>query len=255
MQFIISDIHGCYYTLEKLLENVFVADADAKLVFVGDYVDRGNHSKDVINLLLALQKEREVVYLRGNHDDVVGWLLTGHALSHDRWIRFDPVLNYRWWSHNGLIKTVNSYGVIYDGLDESLEQWRGTVPEEHKRFFESLKLYWENDTHFACHGFMRPTEELPRDLKFMPSDRNDETMWERYLRSPSGTLDITRKIQWDKIGVFGHTPTITYGSPTPIKYDKIRLIDTGVFMNGYLTAYNTSWDDWILQATDSRDID
>lgn len=254
MQFIISDIHGCNFTLQKLLENVLIADQDAQFVFVGDYADRGKYSREVIDTLLSFGKERECVFLRGNHDDVIDWLLTGHALSNDTWTRSSPQSNWRWWGWNGIIQTANSYGVSYDAELESLEAFKQAVPEEHKIFYHDTRLYWENSTHFACHGFMRPGEELPRDLKFMKSDRNDETLWSRFLKSPAGTLDVQCKIQWDKIGVFGHTPTSQYGSPTPIKYDKIRLIDTGAFLGEYLTAYCCEWDDWILQATDSRDI-
>lgn len=255
MQFIIGDIHGCDFTLQALLEKVFVADQNAKLVFLGDYQDRGNCSREVIETLLKLDKEREVVFLRGNHDDVLDWLLNGHSKSNDDWTHEHPVANWIWWSQNGVIPTVNSYGVTYDGMMNSLEEWRAAVPDEHKKFFNNLKIYWESDTHFACHAFMQPTEELPRDLKFMPNDKNDSALWSRFSRTPSGSLNTSYKIQWDKIGVFGHTPTSYYNSPTPIKFDKIRLIDTGAFLGEYLTAYCCEWDDWILQATDSRDIE
>jgi serine/threonine protein phosphatase 1 len=254
MQFIIGDIHGCFYTFQKLFDKILAADQNPKFVFVGDYCDRGLHSKEVIDALLELNKKWEAVFLRGNHDDVIDWLLNGHALSNDDWKRDSEIKVWTWWAWNGLITTVNSYGITFDGMLDSLEAWRAAVPEEHKQFFRYLPLYWENETHFACHAYVRPTEELPRDLKFMPTDRNDEALWSRFPCSISGSLDVHNKIQWDKIGVFGHTPTPTYQSPMPIKFDKIRLIDTGAFTDNYLTAYNTSWDDWILQATDSRDI-
>lgn len=254
MQFIISDIHGCNFTLQKLLEEVLLADSDAKFAFVGDYADRGKHSRQVIDTLLALEKEHHCDFLRGNHDDVLDWLLNGHALSNDTWTRSSTASNYQWWGWNGIIQTTNSYGVVYDATDDSLDKWKAAVPVEHKVFYNNTKLYWENDTHFACHAYMRPNEELVRDLKFMKNDRNDEALWSRFPKSPAGSLDVSCKIQWDKIGVFGHTPTSQYNSPTPIKYDKIRLIDTGAFLGEYLTAYCCEWDDWILRATDSRDI-
>lgn len=253
MQFIIGDIHGCNYTLQKLLKSVQVADQHPKFVFLGDYADRGLHSREVIDTLLDLQKNYDTVLLRGNHDDVIDWLLNGHALSNDDWKQKGDLHTWTWWAYNGLIQTTNNYGVTFDGTMNSLEAWRAAVPEEHKQFFNDLVLYWENETHFACHAYMRPTEELPRDLKFMPNDRNDEALWSRFPRAGCH-LDVKNKIQWDKIGVFGHTPTKSYGSPVPIKYDKIRLIDTGVFLDNYLTAYCCDWDDWILQATDSRDL-
>jgi serine/threonine protein phosphatase 1 len=254
MIWLISDIHGCCYTLQKLLDKVFGADKHPQFVFLGDYGDRGLHTKSVIDVLLGLQKDYETTFLRGNHDDVIDYLLNGHALSNDDWKR-DPITQIlSWWAYNGFISAVNSYGVTFDGMMSSLEIWRAAVPEEHKQFFRNLTLYWENETHFACHAYVRPTEELPRDLKFMPSDRNDEALWSRFPVSPAGGLDVKNKLQWDKIGVFGHTPTQAYQSPIPIKYDKMRLIDTGAYLDNYLTAYCCEWDDWILQATDSRDL-
>ena len=254
MIWLIADIHACLYTLQKLLDKVFVADKQPQFVFLGDYGDRGLHTKAVVDALLGLQKEHEVIFLRGNHDDVFDCLLNDHSLSTNDWPRMEKVEILSWWVLNGLISTMNSYGVTFDGSLECLQEWQRAVPDEHKQFFLNLPIYWENETHFACHAYMLPTEELPSDLKLMPSDRNDEALWSRFPISPAGNLDVKNKIQWNKIGVFGHTPTQSYQSPIPIKYDKLRLVDTGAYQGNYLTAYNVSWDDWILQATDSRDL-
>jgi len=65
--FIIGDIHGCFHTLEKMLTHW--EPQDQKLVFVGDYIDRGNHSGKVLKLLWELQKSHpETVLLKGNHE-------------------------------------------------------------------------------------------------------------------------------------------------------------------------------------------
>jgi serine/threonine protein phosphatase 1 len=65
--FIIGDIHGCFYTLEKMLTHW--EPQDQKLVFVGDYIDRGNYSGKVLKLLWELQKSHpETVLLKGNHE-------------------------------------------------------------------------------------------------------------------------------------------------------------------------------------------
>ncbi|KKK95248.1 hypothetical protein LCGC14_2674730, partial [marine sediment metagenome] len=45
------------------------------------------------------------------------------------------------------------------------------------------------------------------------------------------------------------------GGVAPIKHGNLRLIDTGAFQDEYLCAYNCQQDDWVLQATDSRDIE
>ena len=56
MQFIISDIHGCFYTLEKLIHRLDRLDPKASLIFVGDYMDRGLHSNMVMDYLLDLKE-------------------------------------------------------------------------------------------------------------------------------------------------------------------------------------------------------
>jgi serine/threonine protein phosphatase 1 len=64
---VVGDIHGCYYTLEKLLKHW--QPKDQQLVFVGDYIDRGNFSGRVLKLLWEIQKSYpDVVFLKGNHE-------------------------------------------------------------------------------------------------------------------------------------------------------------------------------------------
>lgn len=70
--YIISDLHGCFYTLKKLIEKVRRKNESPQFVFVGDYVDRGLNSKQCVELLIQLQSEGAIC-LRGNHDDVMMW--------------------------------------------------------------------------------------------------------------------------------------------------------------------------------------
>ncbi len=264
---IVGDVHACYHTLTKLVDKVLFADEDAEFVFVGDYVDRALNSKETVEYLIELQK-KGAICLRGNHDNVINWLLSDHYMGNLReMVVGEPTYHkvVQWWMDNGLIPTLESYGVFEHlksagpygqraGGERIVEDFREKVPQEHKDFFNSLPLYWENDTHFACHGFMRPDEALPRSVRFMSSDRVDETLWSRFPKDNHTGAFIPIVTKWDKIGVFGHTPTTYYGSPTPIKFDKVRLIDTGSFLDGYLCAYCCQQDSHMLQAIDSRDL-
>jgi serine/threonine protein phosphatase 1 len=259
MTYVISDLHGCFYTLQKLLDKIYIKDSDSQLVFVGDYIDRGLHSKEVVDLVINLQLEGAVC-LRGNHDDVVGWILNEESVSYLReFISGELTRNSvtAWWFVNGLGVTISSYvpNVAFESDFKFVDSFIKSVPQSHKEFFRNLKLHWQNDTHFACHAYANPSE---KDLTFPPKEVSMEALWSRFsyetkFNVPSG---ISRSIApvWDKIGVFGHTPTTRYGSKTPIKHGQIRLIDTGAFMGNYLTAYCVEQDDWLLQATDSRDI-
>ena len=70
--YVIGDIHGCVRELACLIENLPLKPQD-KLVFLGDYIDRGPDSRGVVSYLLELQEERsyDPVFLKGNHEDML----------------------------------------------------------------------------------------------------------------------------------------------------------------------------------------
>ncbi len=76
MLYAVGDIHGEAELLADLLESLPHAPGD-RFVFVGDYIDRGPDSKGVVDLLLELERERDCVFLMGNHEsmflDFLGW--------------------------------------------------------------------------------------------------------------------------------------------------------------------------------------
>lgn len=256
MNWILGDVHGMYYTLLKLLDKIDQIDDSPVHVFVGDYVDRGGHTPEVLDLVIDLQQDGAVC-LRGNHDDVVDWFLNDHTLSDIKELTVSktPEDAVSWWLQNGFGRTLESYSVatLYPNV---IEQFRKDVPKKHKNFLRNLPLYWENETHFACHGFMYPDRELPREFRFMPSDKitNTEVLWSRFSPNPAGGIDPAIIPVWDKIGVFGHTPVSYYGMVAGIKHHNIRLIDTGAFMKEYLTGYCCSRDEFVSVAYDPRDL-
>lgn len=67
---VISDIHGCINTLRTLLDSHVIPTKDDKLIFVGDYIDRGPDSKGVIDYIMDLQTQGfSIVALKGNHEE------------------------------------------------------------------------------------------------------------------------------------------------------------------------------------------
>src|SRR5262245_40587183 len=99
--FAIGDIHGCQNALVDLLRQCrdYAQGRDHRFVFIGDYVDRGPHSRGVISTLRALERlaPDKVICLMGNHEDM---LLNAVDSG-------DP----RWWLGNGGSDTLLSYGV------------------------------------------------------------------------------------------------------------------------------------------------
>ena len=68
----ISDIHGCYKELKELLftletEGVYDKNND-KLVFLGDYIDRGIQNVETLKFLISLNRKPNVIFLKGNHE-------------------------------------------------------------------------------------------------------------------------------------------------------------------------------------------
>src|SRR6056297_4337262 len=90
---------------------------DRTFVFVGDYIDRGPASKQVVDYLLDFQQEVDCVFLRGNHEQM---LL-------DAFERNDTAM----WMMNGGRSTLESYDILESG---------GSLPEEHEQFYKKTRL-------------------------------------------------------------------------------------------------------------------
>ncbi|NIQ94550.1 MAG: serine/threonine protein phosphatase [Desulfuromonadales bacterium] len=165
----VGDIHGCYAQLVELMERV-APSADDRLVFLGDYIDRGPQSRRVIDYLIALQERLpRTVCLRGNHEQMLLDALTGDI---------DAVGLFLF---NGGTATVSSYGGDLDRL-----------PEEHLEFLRNLPLYHEEDDFIFVHAGLRP------GLSLAEQDEHD-LLWVRqeFLHSDH---------DWGKTVVHGHTP-------------------------------------------------
>ncbi len=257
MKWICGDIHGMFHTARGLVEAIDGEDPAAELIFVGDYVDRGPHSAEVVDYLVGLQRDRGAICLRGNHDDVIDWFLNGTCESDLRALLIGPIneLNVlSWWMENGFAPTLVSYGLTEDHDMFHASQWlRESVPVSHKAFFRGLPLYWSCETHFACHGWYSPGEPLPDDVR-LDREQTLSALWSRFEQDVRGEgLDKGIDPVWGKTGVFGHTIVIFYGESSPIKQGAIRLVDTGAFIGGGLTGYCCEQDRFLTVPTDERD--
>ncbi len=161
----IGDIHGCYDQLVALLAKI-QPGPDDKLIFLGDYIDRGPEPRRVIEMLLELP----AIFLRGNHEDMLlNYLENG---------------SYRdVWLANGGRTTLNGYGGSLRNLN---------IPPAHLEFIRNTKLYHEDDNYIYVHAGLQP--DLP--LSEQPSKA---LLWSRYdfITAPTGR---------NKKVIFGHTP-------------------------------------------------
>jgi serine/threonine protein phosphatase 1 len=140
--FAIGDIHGCLLALETLLASLQLRDDD-RLVFLGDYIDRGPDSRGVLEVMIELERQKRHLFLRGNHE---AWMLKA---------RVDRSWLHSWWEVGGL-ETVESYEA----------QTLTDIPREHWAFLERTRLFWESQGHIFVHGAsgQGPLEETPEYL-------------------------------------------------------------------------------------------
>lgn len=266
MKWVIGDVHGCIFTLDRLLAKIRSVEANPQIHFVGDYLDRGMYSKQTVERILEL-KSQGAKCIRGNHDDVLDYIVNGHSMSQPgEWVTLPPTIEkvISWWMRHGLEQTCVSYGIdipplvtgpygsVVSGPDAETvtKELVELMPESHREFLRELPLYYEGETFFVMHGFLRPTNPLPRDFKFMKLDANECT-WGRFNYFQ---IDPSARNEWDKIGVFGHTPISYYSASAPIKANNIRLIDMCCFSGEGLAAYCVDKDDFVVVETDTRDI-
>lgn len=192
----IGDVHGMAGKLNGLLGQIEPDPTDT-FVFLGDYIDIGHESYQVIESILELQDMvGQVVTLRGNHEDFVLSLFQGNQDEKQRQL---------WVTHNGGRATMASY----KAYDEYLVV--------HRDFYENLPLSFETDDYFFCHAGIRPG--VPLDQQ-----RASDLVG---IREPflSSTADH------GKVIVHGHTR-----SPEPEVLPNRIGLDTGACHGGPLSA-------------------
>ncbi|MDY6990488.1 MAG: metallophosphoesterase family protein [Thermodesulfobacteriota bacterium] len=196
--FAIGDIHGCF---DKLVSLMKIIDIDLKretLVFIGDYVDRGPQSKEVVDYLIDLaQQESRLVFLKGNHEQMLQDYLTGA----DR-------LGFL---YNGGEATLESYVKSKDQSETSL------VPLRHLEFFDNLRLYYETEDYIFVHGGLKPAVPLHEQREWDMLWIRDEFI--------SSDFDFGKRV------IFGHTPF-----REPLVLDNKIGIDTGAVYGNKLTC-------------------
>lgn len=201
--FAIGDVHGCADRLARLLERLPMGWQRDTLVFLGDLIDRGPSSREVMETLCRLRREGvSVVGLIGNHE----YLLLEYQRSGD-----PAILPYL--RANGIESTLTSYGAVNQrGLVDL-----SFMPPSHQDLLLSLLPYWETAHFIFVHAGIMPGLPL--------SDHDLPTLCEK-----RGEF-LTSEIQVGKRVVFGHTP---FATPllTPTKIG----IDTGAVYGNLLTA-------------------
>jgi len=141
--FVVGDIHGCFDMLKRLLDEIPWRQGRDRLVFVGDCIDRGPHSKAVVDSILSLiQRDPQVSCLLGNHEAMLLDYLAG----------IDPE-----------VYLANKGGTtLRDYQAERPKRWGPLVPPDHMAFYRSLRPFLELERYYVVHAGFRPGIEIER---------------------------------------------------------------------------------------------
>ena len=131
----ITDIHGEIEKLESLLSKI-ERRSDDIFVFMGDYIDRGHYSKEVIDRVIAQSETHKCIYLIGSHE---------YAYLHAR--KNEEYYKYLFWNYGG-DATAECYG--------SFEN----IYKVHGEFLESLQFYYLTDDYLFVHAGINPRYSL-----------------------------------------------------------------------------------------------
>nr|WP_132525172.1 metallophosphoesterase family protein [Rhizobium sp. BK376] len=213
----IGDVHGCYEALieaeRRIVEDASLIAGPKLIVLLGDYVDRGKRSRDVLQHLCAPAPEGfHRVALCGNHDDAFFKFLTA------------PRTNIGWLEFGGE-ETLYSYGVdakyLFSqgrgGLDALCAAIRLAVPTEHIELLRSMPIALSIGDLIFVHAGVRPGVS-------MDSQSDRDLMW---IREPF----ITKGPQLPSLVIHGHTPDMK-----PVFASGRIGIDTAAFATGNLTV-------------------
>ena len=161
--FAIGDVHGNREALDDLLARLEgEVQTHDTVVFLGDYIDRGPHSKGCVDAILKFQREAqtEVVCLMGNHED---WFLrTFRDYKRHSWLlgmeAFATIRSYSPDAERVLREAVSSAGpeLYLGGGPLPYEVFFERVPLEHIRFFENLRLFHRSADCVCTHGGLDP---------------------------------------------------------------------------------------------------
>lgn len=208
--FVIGDIHGCMEKLERLMGKIDPGPGQDQLVFLGDYIDRGEDSQAVLDYLLEVREEHpRSVFLMGNHEKMFLDFLSGEEQE--------------LFLLNGGASTLRSYLKRQDRLDLLIGGITDAailshlIPGTHRVFLQDLHLYYETEDYIMVHAGLK--EGVP-----LAEQSIEDLVWirEEFIYSDA---DFGKRV------IFGHTPFVQ-----PLVLPNKIGIDTGAVYGNLLTC-------------------
>ena len=207
----IGDLHGSLESLERLMDRITPDLQRDRLVFVGDYIDRGPQSRGVVDYLVRLKNlapPGRIICLKGNHEAMLLDFLEGREAN--------------LFLFNGGLATLEDY---WD--DDWMDRDSLALPPDHAQFYQDLQLSYETPDYIFVHAGLKPGLPLSEQVE-------DDLLWIRgeFITS---TEDFGRRI------IFGHTPF-----KAPLLMPNKIGIDTGAVYGNFLTCVKLPEEEFIF---------
>lgn len=193
MKFIVGDIHGEYLKLKSIVEFILSYDQHPEFIFIGDYIDKGSNSLEVLNFLTSLSKQYSCSFIMGNHE--YHWIKSAEK----------DIQSTNYLQKYGGQATCLSFGIkdIFETARDMLSNY--------STLFQSMVAFIDLDNYFICHEGMMPFEMA--DFKNIPLEG-----WFNKNRYQILSTNFEHK----KMLIFGHT-AFYY----PYYFENKLDIDTG----------------------------
>lgn len=209
MYLIIGDIHGCSKTLNKLLDEAFGKYHIEEIFILGDMIDRGSFSREVLETVTTLQAKTQTTLFLGNHEDMfLDFVLDSKRYCSDIWF------------HNGGKATIKSFqkDVLSKSLSDIRSFCKENILERFSSIFGSLEIFKTlssvNKKYLLSHAGGFYGDKLPEELYNLLRADDKSTfqpfIWDR-------EIDFETEKYHDFRIIHGHTPTKSIPHQDPDK--------------------------------------
>lgn len=225
----IGDVHGSANLLNCLIDRILADSAErgrqqGTLIILGDFIDRGSQSLEIVQGLYAQRELKNLIVLLGNHEAAMISAYRGDQKAIEFWLKF------------GGIETLQSFGVDVAAIDmEQIHSVTGMlqrhVPFEIINWMETLPTSYRAGDYLFVHAGIRPGVHLRRQ-------RSADLLWIR-----DAFLDSEEN--HGVVVVHGHSPT----GHVDFRSNRIG-IDTGAYESGILSAIGLEGEErWVIDTT------
>ncbi|MGQ9797766.1 MAG: metallophosphoesterase [Ignavibacterium sp.] len=204
---VIGDVHGCFYTLTNLIEKIEAEFPHAQIYLVGDLIDRGKYSCDVIDFV----EEKKFKFTLGNHEYMF-----------INYFRFPSQFAQELWFNNGAKSTLKSY------------EKRSDLIEHHLKLVEKAPLFFDSNDCFISHAGISQFYSSMISKEILSDKEKLKKLLSQHLMEDFGILWCRGPLMnIGKLQVVGHTRMF---EPKYIKEKNVLYIDTGAIAGNKLSA-------------------